>query len=376
MDTNKTQDGAMPQDADSKNAEAADVSGGHGQQDGVLYVGIDLGTSRSAIAASNGVREFFPSVVGYPKDVVAQKLLKKDKLFGDEAFEKRLSLNFYRPLEKGIIKHSDNGTSDPEGAAANLQAASDIIQEAIRRARPRSDELVYAVIGCPAQSSIQNKKAIIDAARPMVDSVMICSEPFAVAYGMDRLDDMLVIDIGAGTVDLCRMHGTLPDDEDQLTLETAGDYVDNLLFEALKERCTGAQFTLNMVKNIKEQHGFIGERTDPVIVDLPVAGKPTPFDVTDPIRESCRAMVPPIVDALGQLVASFDPEFQSRLKGNVLLGGGGSMVRGLAKAVQAEMHERLGEGTVLAVEEPVYAGSNGALKIAHDMPAEFWEQLK
>jgi hypothetical protein len=24
----------------------------------------------------------------------------------------------------------------------------------------------------------------------------------------------------------------------------------------------------------------------------------------------------------------------------------------------------------------MYGGSNGALKIAHDMPAEYWEQLK
>jgi hypothetical protein len=30
----------------------------------------------------------------------------------------------------------------------------------------------------------------------------------------------------------------------------------------------------------------------------------------------------------------------------------------------------------MRVEEPVYGGANGALKIAHDMPSEFWEKLK
>ena len=40
------------------------------------------------------------------------------------------------------------------------------------------------------------------------------------------------------------------------------------------------------------------------------------------------------------------------------------------------MMERLGEGQVHSVEEPVYAGANGALKIAHDMPAEYWEKLR
>jgi hypothetical protein len=30
----------------------------------------------------------------------------------------------------------------------------------------------------------------------------------------------------------------------------------------------------------------------------------------------------------------------------------------------------------MRIQEPVYGGSNGALKIAHDMPADYWEKLK
>src|SRR5262245_60395606 len=81
---------------------------------GVLYIGMDLGTSRTSIAASNGVRETVYSVVGYPKDVVARKLLKADALFGTDALAKRLSVDLYRPLEKGVIKFSDNGIDSPE----------------------------------------------------------------------------------------------------------------------------------------------------------------------------------------------------------------------------------------------------------------------
>ena len=77
-----------------------------------------------------------------------------------------------------------------------------------------------------------------------------------------------------------------------------------------------------------------------------------------------------------QEVWSFDPEFQMHLKNNVLLGGGGSQIYGLAEAIEKEMLQRLGGGHVVQVEEPVFAGANGALKIAHDMPPEFWEQLK
>src|SRR5690349_1597226 len=197
---------------------------------GVLYLGIDLGTSRTSVCASNGQRETLASYVGYPKDVVARKLLKKDKLFGQEALEKRLSLDLYRPLGEGVIKQNDK---DAKTNQANMRAAQDLIREIIARAQPRKDELVYAVIGAPAQASIHNKKAILDAARESVDSVMLCSEPFSVAYGLDWLEDVLVIDIGAGTTDLCRMRGTMPEDADQLTNTYAGDYVDRTLYDLM-----------------------------------------------------------------------------------------------------------------------------------------------
>ena len=39
----------------------------------ILHLGIDLGTSRSAIAASNGKRQWTDSYVAWPKDFVDQK---------------------------------------------------------------------------------------------------------------------------------------------------------------------------------------------------------------------------------------------------------------------------------------------------------------
>ncbi len=46
-----------------------------------LCVGIDLGTSRSSISASNGERHVVDSYVGWPLDMVARKLAKKLKLW-------------------------------------------------------------------------------------------------------------------------------------------------------------------------------------------------------------------------------------------------------------------------------------------------------
>jgi rod shape-determining protein MreB and related proteins len=352
-------------------AEPLDIK----QETGVLYIGMDLGTSRTSIASSNGKRETVPSVLGYPKDVVARKLLKKDVLYGDEAFKNRLSLDFYRPLEKGVIKGSDEESSATE-SEGNFRAAKDLVKHAISMAQPRPDELLYGVIGCPAQSSINNKQDLIKAATEVLDSVMICSEPFAVAYGLDWFTDLLVIDIGAGTVDLCRMRGTLPEKDDQITLFTAGDYVDQELSRLIKETYPEAQFTVNMIKEIKEKYATLSDDVTGIVVEFPVKGKPTKFDITKQIHDACWSIVPPITDALGELVSTFDPEFQMHLKDNVLIGGGGSMIHDLGPAIQKDMIERLGHGRVVVVEEPKYAGANGALKIAHDMPAEFWEQLK
>lgn len=339
---------------------------------GVLYVGIDLGTSRTSVSASNGVRETIESFVGYPKDPVARKLLKKDVLFGREARDKRLSLNLHRPLEHGVLKFNADGSEDTEAR----RAAMDLVKEIVRLSKPRKDELVYAVIGVPAQAQINNKDAILQAARESVDSVMLCSEPFSVAYGLDMLEDVLVIDIGAGTVDLCRMHGTMPEEADQITINTAGDFVDEELGKEIASAFPEAQFTKQMVKELKERYSTVDAATEPVLVQLPVNGKPTDFDITEQMRTACQRIVPPIVEGLGQLVGSFDPEFQEKLKSRVLLAGGGSQIKGLDRAITAKMHELLGGGNVIRIEEPIYGGANGALKIAHDMPEEYWEQLK
>ncbi len=347
-------------------------TGKDGKDEGKLYVGMDLGTSRTAVAASNGVREFVATAIGYPKDVVAEKLLQGRKaVFGEEAISKRTSLRFYQPLAHGVIK-SDG--LDKEAAAENLAAAKDIVRHALELARPRKGELTYAVIGAPAVASQKNKRLIVDAVKDLVDSVLICSEPFSVAYGVDKLDETLVIDIGAGTTDLCRMHGTLPEAEDQITLTFAGDYVDQQLHDRMKKSCPEASFNLFMVKEIKERHATIDPPAEPIVVTLPVKGRQKEFEITKDVQAACLSIVKPMVDAMVDLIGSFEPDLQHKLRNNVLVGGGGSQIRGLDRALERAMAD-LGGGRVMLTQEPLYAGCNGALKIAQDMPDHLWEKL-
>ena len=71
---------------------------------------------------------------------------------------------------------------------------------------------------------------------------------------------------------------------------------------------------------------------------------------------------------------SSQAEFQAKMRNHVLLGGGGSQIGALGRAIEEALGE-YGGGKVTTVEEPQYAGSNGALKIALDMPAEYWTEF-
>lgn len=338
--------------------------------DDIVYLGIDLGTSRTSITSSNGVRETVWSYIGYPKDHVAKKRLGgRDIIYGKEAVDHRMSLNLVRPLAGGSIKKVG-----AEDSVDIKRAVRDLLEYVVSLAKVPKDSTIYAVIGAPAEASIEGKAAIIEASAACIDSVIVSSEPFAVAYGLDFLDDTLVIDIGAGTTDLCRVHGTMPQAEDQCTHEVAGDSIDETLATMIKEKYPEAQFSINMIREFKEKFSSVSPKMNEAIVTMPVKGKPTEFDITELVYKACYTMVPPTVDALQNLIADYDPEFQERMRNNILVGGGGSQISGLALAIENALGE-YGGGKVRSVEEPQYAGSNGALKISLDMPEQYWKEF-
>ncbi|MGE5892767.1 MAG: hypothetical protein ACM34I_01810, partial [bacterium] len=90
-----------------------------------LYVGIDLGTSSSAIVASNSKKNWVESYVGWPKDFISLKVLGKPVLFGSEALQNRLSLDLFRPLEHGVIK---DGVKDQESVRELIKYMIDLVR--------------------------------------------------------------------------------------------------------------------------------------------------------------------------------------------------------------------------------------------------------
>ena len=205
-----------------------------GYTEKAMLLGIDLGTSRSSIVSMNGTRKTVESYVGYARDPVSRKMLKADIIYGRHALDNRLAVDLYRPLEKGVIKGTrDDGDSSGDEQQKNLKAAKDLLRYMVDLVHPGRDEVLFGVIGVPSRATGKNKQAILEIAKEVLDSVMIVSEPFTVAYGMERMSDILVIDIGAGTTDLCRMHGTVPTEEDEISYTIAGDAVDQKLYELI-----------------------------------------------------------------------------------------------------------------------------------------------
>ncbi len=332
----------------------------------IFHVGIDLGTSRTTLTTSTGQRLTTMSCVGYPKDVISQKRLKKDHLLGAEALNNRLSLNLIWPLADGVMRED----------ALSVASTKLILQDIIAQALPEksANDQIYAAIGVPAQASISNKKALITLSQGLVDKILVVSEPFAVAYSIDRFDECLIVDIGAGTTDLCRMHGSMPDADDQRTLTYAGNFLDNELTQAILHKFPKVQLTPQIIKRIKEKHGFVYDVSEPVLVKLTEQGIPKEYDITDVLRASCLKLTDPISQAVQQLVGSFDPDFQEKLRNNVIVAGGGSRLKGIDNAIEKSLGA-YGGGSVTCVQDAEYCGSVGALKMCVEMPEDYWENL-
>src|SRR4051794_12730304 len=146
---------------------------GNGMASEVLHVGIDLGTSRSSISASNGERFVVDSFVAWPADMVARKVLKRDVLIGHEAVANRTMLDLHRPPELGLLK---------EGSEKDVESLRELLKPRRRLAGGSATGKVHtsnvrAVVGAPAAALRRNKQSLRNSMKGIVDSLMIVSEP-------------------------------------------------------------------------------------------------------------------------------------------------------------------------------------------------------
>jgi len=328
-----------------------------------LYLGIDLGTFQSSIAASNGQGVTVETVVGKPKDPIARNFLKRDTLFGADALKNKLACNLYRPLAAGVAQDDEN----------NLAAAKAFVTHLVESVDPEEFDEVYGVICSPSHISFVDKSNLVSILRGQVNAIMVVSEPFAVAFGLEEIGGSIVVDIGAGTVDVARVYGTFPNEDDETSMETAGDWIDEELKTMIEKKYTGAQLTKDMVRLWKEAGSYIGDDRE-MIVELSVDGKKQVVDVGDLVGIACTNLVPHVVNAIKGIVAGADPEYQPIMRNNIILSGGGSLIEGLADAV-AEGLADIGDVSVWCAEDPITKVATGALALAEAMPDDQYTSI-
>ncbi|CAA7622266.1 MamK family actin-like protein [Magnetospirillum sp. UT-4] len=336
-----------------------------GQAKQRLFLGIDLGTSHTAVMSSRGKKFLLKSVVGYPKDVIGLKLLGRPYVVGDEAFDMRSYLDLRYPLQDGVLS---------EISERDVEVARHLLTHLVRTAEPEEGEDICAVIGVPARASAANKALLLKMAQEVVHTAMVVSEPFMVAYGLEKLVNAIVVDIGAGTTDICALKGTVPGPEDQVTLTKAGNYVDERLQNAILERHPELQMNLNVACAVKERFSFVGPAPEASVYEFRAAGKPVQRDVTDAVRIACEALMPDILESIETLLQSFQPECQAVALRNIIVAGGGSRIRGIAGYVQEKLRP-YGVAEVTCVKDPTFDGCRGALRLAEELPPQYWRQL-
>ncbi len=342
----------------------------------VTYVGLDLGTFKTAITSSDRKRLVVPSVVGWPKNRVARSLLGRDLIFGEEALQNQSNLNLIRPFRRGALKYVDGADVGigPEDIAKHKEAALLLVQHVVSKLEVPAGRPTYSVIGVPSRATVLNKQLIINSAKRTLDAVMVVADPFSIAYGISQLSNALVIDIGAGTIDICPMYGPHPKDEDQITLPIGGNLIDDEFQRLVMQSQPRAEFTLNQSREIKEEFGFVCDGKERAIATVSIAGEPTQLDVTQQLNAACRTIVPGIAEALLELLAKFDRNVQKSLFNNILAGGGGGQLKGLDLQIVKAL-KPYGIAKVTQVHDAVFAGATGSLKLATNMPAEYWQQI-
>jgi len=341
-----------------------------------FFAGIDLGSMNSAAVGSTAQRACIPTTMGWAKDELARMLVGDGILMGEELGKHRMALEVVRPLRGGAIKFD----SGPESENAARTRECDAIVALLSRLLdlihvPACDE-TRCVVGVPSRATMQNRRAVLSIVQQVVPTVALVPEPFAVAFGLySEICNALIIDIGAGTTDLCHYYGAFPTAEDQITIKMGGDCLDQRLLEAIETHYPECALTLEMVRVLKEKHSSVDVPSNATKVRLPTrtAGIEE-FDITEILEEQCQRFAKEIGKATVELIEKTHVECRQEIVGNIVLAGGGSRLKGLDTFVENTCKD-FGLCNVTRIHDSKFAGADGALRMAMKLPDAGWHQI-
>lgn len=349
-----------------------------------LYVGLDLGTLLSCVVTkltkpgSDDVPgELIPTVVGYPEDGILAGILpgNSSMLHGEEAMANQLHLRLVHPLSDGVVQDVD--------------ATKSFLNYLREKIDPERKREVLCVVGIPAEADAEAKENLKKAAKGAFDGVLFIPEPFLAALGMrdeeqvgnpdyqDPVSNSLFVDIGAGTTDFCIVQGYFPKPEDLMSIPFAGNEVDVILDQAIRDAYPEVEVPLSMIRDFKESYSYVGESESGVRVKVPVEGKPRKIEVGKQVGAACNQLLEEVFETIKKVIAVASPESVFSLLQNIVLTGGGSRIRNIDQELQRLLLDDGYEDPEVRISarevKPFVA--IGAMKVAKAAREDQWVRL-
>jgi rod shape-determining protein MreB len=242
----------------------------------------------------------------------------------------------------------------------------------------------------PARADRTARENLCAAVSGVFRKVILIPEPFLAALGfrdetklaepdyVDPVRNSLFVDIGAGTSDVCLVQGYYPAAADQVSSAFAGDEVDALLGEAIRRQHPDVELSLPRVREIKEQHAFVGDSAGSVIVDVVVGGKARKLDLTEAVGQSCQRLLQEVFELVKVAIGRGSTDTVTDLLGNIVLTGGGSRIRNFGAELQRLLAEDGYEKPQIRVVGEGYKElvAQGGLVAARQAKESQWQTLR
>jgi len=276
-----------------------------------------------------------------------------------------------------------------DGVINDVSASRDFAQHIRSQIASGSGTEIRAVIGMPANAERAARENLRQAVNGVFDRVLLVPEPFLAALGyrdearlgkdgyVDPVSNSLFVDIGGGTTDVCMVQGYYPTAEDQVSFAFAGDKVDAHIADGIRKTYPDVQLSNLKIREIKEQHAYVGKAENPVVVSVIVGGKMRKLDLTAQIGAATEALLMEIYEAVKTLIVRANPDTVAELLQNIVLTGGGSRIKNLDTELQRLLTEEGFEAPRVHVVGDGYKEfvAKGALKAARQAKETQWQQI-
>ncbi len=344
-----------------------------------VRVGLDLGTNSSVLtAARDGKplelrRDIIKSVVGFPKAGIIPGILPSDTqaIFGEEAIDYRMHVDLQWVLHEGCVRDVDVCSLFTKHLRGLIDSGGKIP--------------LWGVVGAPANCTPKQQKDLRATMVGVLDRLLVVPEPFLAAMGLrddpayrdsgnDPTKHSLIVDIGAGTTDLCLVRGYYPNSDDQVSFPNAGNFIDSLVLKGVERRYPDLKLTPVTITQLKEQHSFVDGFVRDAKVKVYVDGRPQTVDLSEIIREACGSLIPSITKGIKGLLKRCDSDSIVNVMENIIVTGGGSQIVGLCESIEKALHED-GYDCARAVRPNDYKRlvARGGLKVAENVRDDQWQ---